>query len=107
MSVKQLNTTDIDEVQSPDPTMIISQGQGIVSQIDHPSGDLSGTAIAEISSVGSENKVYLVNNNFTFFSLLENQTVQVEPSKPQWDLVFTTFTNTVGPQLLITIPILS
>ncbi|HEX8270622.1 MAG TPA: HmuY family protein [Flavobacterium sp.] len=61
MSVKQLATTNIDEVQSPDDTMIITQGQGIASQIDHPSGVLSGTAIAEVSANDSDNKVYLVN----------------------------------------------
>lgn len=61
MSVKQLPTTNINEIQVPDETMIISQGQGNVNQIDHPSGLLSGTAIAAISDNDADNKVYLVN----------------------------------------------
>ncbi len=155
MSAKQLTTSNIDEVQVEDLTMIIAQGQGVASQIDNPSGLISGTAIAEVSSTDADNKVYLINMgsnplttapavgsegsaagtsrgwkkirilksgndyklqyadiaatthqevtiskdaayNFTFFSLLNNQTVSVEPQKAQWDLNFTTFTNLLG-----------
>lgn len=34
--------------------------------------------------------------NFTFFSLTTNNTVQVEPVKGGWDLVFTTFVNVIN-----------
>lgn len=61
MSAKALGTTNIDEVQLPDESMIISQGSGVASQIDHPSGDINQTAIAAISTVPADNKVYLVN----------------------------------------------
>jgi heme-binding HmuY-like protein len=61
MAAKQLATTNIDEVQVADETMIISQGQGVANQIDHPSGDITQTAIAEIAADDTNNKVYLVN----------------------------------------------
>ena len=62
MSAKQLATTNIDEVQVADETMIISQGQGNASQIDDPTGDITRTsAIAEVSSTDANNKVYLIN----------------------------------------------
>lgn len=62
MSAKQLATTNIDEVQVADETMIISQGQGNASQIDDPTGDITRTsAIAEVSSTDTNNKVYLIN----------------------------------------------
>lgn len=156
MAAKQLETTNIDEVQAPDETMIIAQGQGNASQIDNPAGLISGTAIAAISDVDANNKVYLINMgsnpsetapaagaegsasgssrgwkkvrilksgndykiqyanidattheeaiisknsafNFTFFSLVSKNVVNVEPQKNQWDINFTTFTNLVGP----------
>ncbi|WP_052705288.1 HmuY family protein [Flavobacterium sp. 316] len=62
LAVKQLATTNIDEVQAEDPN--VTTGNYIPSgsiYIDNPYGNLSGTSIAEISSVDSENKVYLVN----------------------------------------------
>ncbi|KAF2514179.1 HmuY family protein [Flavobacterium foetidum] len=157
MSAKQTTSTNIDEVQVEDETMLINQGSGIVAQVDDPSGDITKTAIATISSTDSENKVYVVNlgsnpgtaeptvgaegsatgtsrgwkkirilrsgndykiqyadlaatthqevvitknaaYNFTFFSLLDKKTVSVEPQKAQWDLNFTTFTNTTQGQ---------
>lgn len=61
MAAKQLETTNIDEVQSPDESMIISQGQGVASQIDHPAGLITGTTIAAISANDADNKVYLIN----------------------------------------------
>lgn len=61
MSAKQLATTNIDEVQVADETMIISQGQGISTQIDDPAGDILKTAIAEVSVTDANNKVYLIN----------------------------------------------
>lgn len=156
MAAKQLVTTNIDEVQTTDDTMIIGNGKGVASQIDDPTGDISKTtAIATVSAVDSDNKVYLVymgnspaltapalgsegatgasrgwkkirvlksgndykiqyadidatthneivisknaDFNFTFFSLLEKKTVNVEPKKAQWDISFTTFTNLLSP----------
>ena len=41
----------------------------------------------------SKNAAY----NFTFLSLLNKKTVSVEPQKTQWDISFTSFTNTAGP----------
>ena len=61
MSAKVLETTNIDEVQFPDESMLISQGQGIASQIDHPAGLITQTAIAAVSDVPADNKVYLIN----------------------------------------------
>ncbi|WP_159801484.1 HmuY family protein [Flavobacterium sp. MK4S-17] len=61
MSAKQLNTTDINAVVAPDESMLIGQGNGDASQIDHPAGDISQTAIAEVSDNDADNKVYLIN----------------------------------------------
>ncbi|RKS26325.1 heme-binding HmuY-like protein [Flavobacterium endophyticum] len=61
MAAKQLETTNIDEVQVADESMIISQGQGVASQIDHPAGLITQTAIAAISANDADNKVYLIN----------------------------------------------
>lgn len=61
MAAKQLETTNIDEVQVADESMIISQGQGVYTQIDHPAGLITGTAIAAISANDADNKVYLIN----------------------------------------------
>lgn len=156
MAAKQLATTNIDEVQVEDASMIISQGSGSVSQIDDPTGNILKTAIAEVATNDADNKVYLIylgngvattapaigkegaaggpargwkkirvlrsgtgykiqyadiaatthdeitisknaDFNFTFFSLIDKKTVSVEPVKTQWDISFTTFTNTAGP----------
>lgn len=61
MAAKQLQTTNIDEVQVADETMIIGQGSGIASQIDNPVGLIGGTAIAAVSDNDADNKVYLIN----------------------------------------------
>lgn len=61
MAAKQLTSTNIDEVQVADETMIISQGSGSSSQIDDPTGDILKTVIAEVSSTDANNKVYLIN----------------------------------------------
>lgn len=61
MSAKVLGTTDIDQVQVADESMLISQGSGIASQIDNPTGVITGTVIAAISEIPADNKVYLVN----------------------------------------------
>jgi hypothetical protein len=61
MAAKKLESTNIDDVQVVDETMIITQGSGITSQIDDPTGDFrKTTAIAEISATDSDNKVYLI-----------------------------------------------
>lgn len=155
MSAKQLATTNIDEVVAADDAMQINQGQGSVNQIDNPSGDITQTAIAAVSDIDADNKVYLVNlgngpaatapavgaegsaagahrgwkkirvlrsgNNYriqyadinatthqevvvaknpsynhSFFSFTTGSTVQAEPQKYLWDIVFTPFTNVVG-----------
>lgn len=61
MSAKQLATTNIDEVQVADDTMLISQGQGIATQVDEPTGNILVTAIGEVSATDANNKVYLIN----------------------------------------------
>jgi hypothetical protein len=54
--------------------------------------DIDATTHSEVTI--SKNAVY----NFTFFSLLDKKTVSVEPQKAQWDINFTSFTNTTqGP----------
>ncbi|MGQ7945175.1 HmuY family protein [Flavobacterium sp. WC2509] len=68
MAAKQLTTTNIDEIQTSDDTMIIGGGAGSVSQIDDVTGDISKTAIATISATDADNKVYLIymgNNPLT------------------------------------------
>ncbi|WP_431242981.1 HmuY family protein [Flavobacterium sp. P21] len=60
MAAKQLTTTNIDEVQVTDETMIISQGTGIATQIDDPTGDITKTTIAAVSVTDADNKVYLL-----------------------------------------------
>jgi len=60
MAAKQLTTINIDEVQVADETMIISQGTGIASQIDDPTGDITKTTIAAVSATDADNKVYLL-----------------------------------------------
>ena len=61
MSVKELETTNIDEVQVADESMFIGQGSGFVNQIDGPTGVISETAIKAISDNNENNKVYLLN----------------------------------------------
>lgn len=61
MSAKQLATTNIDEIQVEDPSMIIGTGEGLASAIDNPSGIITGTVIAAISDNDADNKVYLIN----------------------------------------------
>lgn len=61
MSVKELETTNIDEIQVADETMFIGQGSGFVNQVDEPSGLITNTAIKEVSDNNDNNKVYLLN----------------------------------------------
>jgi len=60
MSAKQTTSTNIDEVQTEDATMIIGNGQGSATQIDDPTGVITKTTIAAVSATESENKVYVI-----------------------------------------------
>lgn len=60
MAAKKLATSNIDEVQVADETMIIAQGTGFSDQVDDSAGDITKTAIAAVSSTDSDNKVYLL-----------------------------------------------
>ncbi|MDX1904498.1 MAG: HmuY family protein [Thermonemataceae bacterium] len=62
MAVKQLATTNIDEVQSTDPNVAVGTYTiGDTLYVDRPEGNITGTAIAEVSATDADNKVYLVN----------------------------------------------
>jgi len=68
MAVKQLSTTNIDEVQQPEPSVALGfTTQSTFGYVDDPTGVLNGngsgvgTAIAAISTNEADNKVYLVN----------------------------------------------
>ena len=71
MAVKQLNTTNIDEVQQDDSSVAVGfTTMADLGYVDNPTGILTGngagegTAIAEISATAADNKVYLVNMGF-------------------------------------------
>src|SRR5690606_8532576 len=71
MAVKQLNTTNIDEVQQEDSSVAVGfTTMADLGYVDNPTGILTGngagegTAIAEISATAADNKVYLVNMGF-------------------------------------------
>lgn len=69
MAVGQLGSIDIDAISSSDPevqTLLSQVAVGTFTPtnlefIDSPDGDLSGTAIDEISNTDENNNVYLVN----------------------------------------------
>ncbi|WP_313808167.1 HmuY family protein [Flavobacterium sp.] len=62
LAVKQLATTNIDEVQAEDASVTTGNyDPASAGYIDNPYGNIDGTSIAEISSNDAENKVYLVN----------------------------------------------
>lgn len=62
LAVKQLTTTNIDEVQVADESVTTGNYDPAgAAYIDNPYGNLDGTAIAEISADAALNKVYLVN----------------------------------------------
>lgn len=71
MAVKQLNTTNIDEVQTEDETVSVGFTTPASSgYVDNPTGALTGAALGEgtaikaISANDADNKVYLVNLGF-------------------------------------------
>lgn len=69
MMAKQINKTDLNQVTSADTVgfsteVAFSQTAPVASAmayIDYPTGDLTRTAIAEISATAADNKVYIVN----------------------------------------------
>lgn len=62
LAVKQLATTNIDEVQAEDPAVTTGNFDASnMAYVDAPYGNINGTAIAEISANDADNKVYLVN----------------------------------------------
>lgn len=67
MAAKALDATDIDAVTSSDVSDLFSQvavgtfDPANAAYVDATNGDILGTAIDEISSIDTENKVYLVN----------------------------------------------
>jgi hypothetical protein len=67
MAIKQINSTDITQNVEIDNTVAVGEGggTGIVNgnptYVDNPNGDISQTAIASVSTILSDNKVYLVN----------------------------------------------
>ncbi|WP_417443676.1 HmuY family protein [Joostella sp.] len=70
MATKALEGTDIDAVSEADVTALQSvvsvgtrgpSGAESINYIDAPSGDLSRTAISEVSEDDADNKVYLLN----------------------------------------------
>ncbi len=70
MAVKKLEQTDITLPVTADDEVNIGEGggTGIIhgnpAYVDGPSGDITATAIAEVSSNEAENKVYLLNMGF-------------------------------------------
>lgn len=161
MAAAELNTTDIDAVNSSSEEVtsiqpLVAVGtfqQESAAYVDSPDGDISGTAIASISNIDDNNKVYLINlgdeigtetpsigsvdisddsrgwmkirilrdgndyvlqyanlndnshneitisknpnYNYTFFSLVNEAEITVEPQKTDWDIAFTVFTNEI------------
>lgn len=69
MMAKQIDKTDLNAVVAADTLgfmeeVSFSQTNPQVSQlpyIDYPNGDLTRTAIAEVSAIDAENKVYIIN----------------------------------------------
>lgn len=69
MMAKQIEKNDLNAVTAADTagfgtTVVFSQGMPTTTSlayIDYPTGDLSRTAIAEVSATASDNKVYIVN----------------------------------------------
>lgn len=69
MMAKQINKNDLTQVTAADTIgfsteVAFSQTAPVptaMAYIDHPSGDLTRTAIAEVAATASDNKVYIVN----------------------------------------------
>lgn len=155
MGVAQLDAVDINSITESDVTdlkdLIVTNAANTAVYFDDPSGDITQTAIENVSITANENKVYLLklgyeisdetpaagavsltgdvrgwkkirvlqngsdytlqyadlddtthkeititknsDYNFTFFSFDSESEVTIEPTKTQWDLNFTVFTN--------------
>jgi hypothetical protein len=61
MTAKPLTTTNIDEVQQEDSSMLFGQGSGSADYVDDPTGDITKTVIQEVADNDDDNPVYLVN----------------------------------------------
>ncbi len=66
MMAKQIDKNDLNAVSKEDTVGLLLYDHNMpetesLAYIDYPNGDLSRTAIAEISATASDNKVYLVN----------------------------------------------
>lgn len=79
MAVKQLATSNIDEVQTEDASVNVGfETISTLGYVDNPTGVLTGagngegTAIAEISANDADNKVYLVNMGFKVGTTIPN-----------------------------------
>lgn len=69
-AVKQLNTTNIDEVQAEDANVTTGNfDPANIAYVDAPYGNISGTAIAEVAANDADNKVYLVNLGHTISTI--------------------------------------
>ncbi|WP_051293296.1 HmuY family protein [Olivibacter sitiensis] len=55
------NLTEVTSANFDISTLAIGQGQGTLSMIDNPSGEISGTFIDEISAATTGNKVYVIS----------------------------------------------
>jgi hypothetical protein len=72
MAAAQLEATDLNAVDSSTPEVLELQPRVIVGSfqaesatfVDNPEGNITGTAIAEVSSVAANNHVYLLNLGF-------------------------------------------
>lgn len=63
-SVLEINKTDINAVSAKDvvlDSLAVGQGMGKLSLVDDAKGDLTKTAIKEISVTDADNKVYILN----------------------------------------------
>lgn len=96
MAVKKLATSDITLVQTSDATVAVGGGTNIASNgyVDNPKGVLAGTgagigtAIAEVSAIDADNKVYLVNLGFAVSTTTPNVgSVSVDGDARGWKKV--------------------
>lgn len=78
MAVKQLDINDMTQVVTLDNTVAVGEGggSGVVNgnplYVDGPDGNIANTAIAEVSAIDANNKVYLVNLGFSVSSVAPN-----------------------------------
>ncbi len=92
MAVKQLNTTDIAEVQEEDASVAVGYTTlAELGYVDNPTGILTGagngegTAIAEVSDNNENNKVYLVNLGYEVGTTIpETGTVALDGEARGW-----------------------